>query len=173
MTTWVCLRCEAQNRGRTCEACGWERVAVAAPAVWHCPADGAPLRENGWCTSGRGYALSAKCPFACPLCRQPLHWSGGCPHCHGCTTGDREDWTYPGDRWEVDDESKHWRRVLVGARPATTKAEVAQHRAENRRRLAPLFTDERVIFASLFTDRRVIAISRSCALPVAYAMVAA
>ena len=46
--------------------------------------------------------MTMNCPFVCPLCRNPRMWSGGCFYCHGTSTGRREDWAFPGDRYELD-----------------------------------------------------------------------
>jgi len=59
---------------------------------------------------------------ACPHCRGPLDWDGGCNRCHGCTTGRKEDWTFPGDKYEL--QKGHWQRV-EGPRRACTPEENA------------------------------------------------
>jgi len=69
----------------------------------------------------------------CTLCRGPLDWDGGCNRCHGCTSGRREDWTFPGNKYELD--KGHWHRVC-GPRKALTPAEVKQLMADVRRQLA-------------------------------------
>jgi hypothetical protein len=61
------------------------------------------------------------CPFACPMCRKPLEWSGACYACHGTITGQREDWSFPGDRYEL--ERGHWVKVAAGPRPACSRVE--------------------------------------------------
>ena len=89
-----------------------------------CPIDRVPLLATGYCPKGQGIPywtedehglLRRACPFACPLCRHPLDWSGGCTACHGCTTGRRKDWAFPGDRYDryTDDglpigDGWHW-----------------------------------------------------------------
>jgi len=50
-----------------------------------------------------------------------LDWDGGCIRCHGCTTGRREDWTFPGDKYEI--QKGHWQRVADGPRLACTPEE--------------------------------------------------
>lgn len=88
------------------------------------------MAADGFCMAGNGYPLGTACPFVCPICRQPLDWSGGCVSCHGCTTGKREDWTFPGDGYythEVDGkqigDGHHWVKGQDGPRPAATLAE--------------------------------------------------
>ena len=77
----------------------------------------ARLLASGLCSATGGYPASARCPHACPICRGPLGWEGGCERCHGCTTGQREDWTFLGDRYELD--KGHWQKV-DGPRKACT-----------------------------------------------------
>jgi hypothetical protein len=82
------------------------------------------LRGDGWCPIGDAYATNAPCPFVCPICRGPLNWTGGCNACHGCTTGDRADWTFPGDRYERDKKNPgHYVQVLKAGRAACTPRE--------------------------------------------------
>ena len=118
-----CPNCEKLFGGPKCPLCGWQTVSLAtttaalatfAPAR-RCPFDGAPLEGDHFCPRGDGYPIGTVCPFACPICRQPLEWSGGCFACHGCTTGTREDWTFPGDGYythEMDGkqigDGHHW-----------------------------------------------------------------
>jgi hypothetical protein len=98
----------------TCEGCGAERPALPAiPSTSMLPALRPVLAA---------YPAQTPCPFACPICRAPLAWDGGCDACHGCTSGRREDWTFPGDRYELDDG--YWRKVS-GPRQACTPAENA------------------------------------------------
>jgi len=99
-----CPDCEKAFRGARCPTCGWAPPAPpplreAKPA--YCALDGTTL-ERGFCHAGGGYPVTSACPFACPLCGQRLGWDGGCEACHGCTTGRREDWTFPGHRFELD-----------------------------------------------------------------------
>ena len=118
---WQC-RCGAFNRpiDPDCEACGQQRVHESPPdSAPHCPLDGAALDRDGSCPRGGGFPLTMRCPFACPFCRQPLEWSGGCLHCDGSATpSDRATWTIPGARYEFDDEhgrprgdGQHWIRA--------------------------------------------------------------
>lgn len=126
---WTCANCHVLNpsHATACEACGRDREAAAQPSKGKtpaiCPADGARLQADGWCPQGNGYLAHMACPFACPICRQLLSWDGGCEHCHGCTTGEREDWTFPGDRYELD--AGHWQKILAGPRRACTREENA------------------------------------------------
>lgn len=109
---------------------------------------GTPLQSDGFCYQGNGYpylrrqrvqlvdqawevrTLVFPCPFACPVCRHPLEWDGRCEACHGCTTADRADWTFPGDRYDRWDDAgrsvgdaSHWVRT-DGPRPALTRDQV-------------------------------------------------
>lgn len=125
-----------------------------------CPHDGAILDTSGVCHLGGGYGylayrevllddnktdvrlLARPCPFACPICREFLEWDGRCEKCHGCTSGSRDDWTFPGDRYDLfDDEGKplpdgtkaggqHW--IKTGG---PRKAVSASANAENLRLL--------------------------------------
>lgn len=74
-----------------------------------CPFDGTRLEtsgpDRGFCERGGGYPVSLNCAFACPLCGQSLGWAGGCHHCHGTRTGQREDWTFPGDGYYTHTET--------------------------------------------------------------------
>ena len=87
-----------------------------------CPWDGSVLKSaGGLCPKGGGYPFGMDCPFACPVCRAPLSWTGGCNACHGARTGRREDWVMPGDRYDLyDDEGRplhdghHWILVQRG-----------------------------------------------------------
>lgn len=116
---WTCRSCGASNkaRARECEGCGREKVATAAKSTL-CPMDGTPLDE-GFCRVGNGYPGTWACPFACPLCRQPLTWAGACLACYGTPTRRREDWRFGGDRYEY--ERGHWVRS-GGPRPVVAKA---------------------------------------------------
>lgn len=71
-----------------------------------CPVDAAALDYRGFCELGRGYPEGMRCPFVCPLCRKRLSWSGACLTCFGTSTGRREDWSIPGDRYEL--QGRHW-----------------------------------------------------------------
>lgn len=95
-----------------------ELAAVApGPGLLFCLSHGVELRSNGWCSVGNAYATNAACPFSCPICRAPLDWVGGCARCHGCTTGDRRDWTFPGARYERDaDNPGHYKLVAEPGR---------------------------------------------------------
>jgi hypothetical protein len=111
MHRWICPRCGTRVRGETCRRCGIDRPAEPGRppperVEWtkpeSCPNDGALLDDHRYCHRGRGYAAGTECPFSCPLCRGPLGWAGDCQQCHGTTTGRREDWTFPGQRYEFD-----------------------------------------------------------------------
>lgn len=112
-----------------------------------CPADHTTLRGDGWCATGQGYPLEWPCPFACPMCRGPLSWDGGCERCHGCTTGERVDWTFPGDRYDTHDDDgqplgdgRHWVKI-DGPRavlPPDQAKEQAQLIARVLARMGPL-----------------------------------
>lgn len=119
---WTCS-CGQKNTDRveTCE-CGAERPtrAESAPRRTRCSC-GAELMASGLCSETGGYPLGMTCPFACPMCRQSLSWEGACFSCHGTSTGRREDWTMPGDRYEPVEG--HWQRILAGPRRACTVAE--------------------------------------------------
>lgn len=68
------------------------------------------------------FTLAVKCPFACPVCAQPLEWHGGCYQCHGSATPwDRDTWTFPGDRYERTEEG-HWEKI-DRPHPACTPAQ--------------------------------------------------
>jgi hypothetical protein len=99
------------------------RGAEPAAQVF-CLVHGVELRSNGWCGLGKAYASNAVCPFTCPICRGPLDWKGGCGRCHGCTTGEKADWTFPGDRYERDDDNPgHFEATLKAGRAACTPRE--------------------------------------------------
>jgi hypothetical protein len=124
MAFWTC-GCGAVNGARSvkCEICDEPKPKGAKveldakkPAV--CETDGSVL-ENGFCHAGGGYAKHWPCPFVCSICRGPLTWNGGCHRCHGCRTGERDDWTYPGDRYELD--AGHWRLVAKGPFPVASQ----------------------------------------------------
>ena len=120
-----CPNCSRLFTGAACKVCGWQ-----VPAEVHQPARpprtvcdcGSSLLASGRCSSTGGYPATATCPLACPICRGALGWDGGCQRCYGCTTGKREDWTFPGDRYELD--KGHWQKV-DGPRPACTPAQNA------------------------------------------------
>ena len=137
---WICA-CGASNKApdNVCETCGEIRPAVALEAGSkgqpECYIDGEMLQGDGFCVRGGGYPLNLVCHFACPYCRGPLGWDGGCGRCFGSLTStDRRTWTFPGDRYELDDErgqprgdGKHWVLVAKGPRPVyrPTKGEYA------------------------------------------------
>lgn len=136
-TGWTCASCRASNASMWtyCEACGQERggagtkpgsPAKASRTSCDC---GAGLTTQGLCERFGGYPATSTCPFTCPICRGPLDWSGGCERCHGCTSGRREDWTFPGDRYAL--EKGHWQRV-DGPRRACTREQNAKGMAEVR-----------------------------------------
>ena len=138
----VCAECEASRPEPN------ER-SPSAPAR-RCPIDGTDLRADGLCAFGQGYPITMACPIACPFCRHALTWEGRCFSCHGCTSGQREDWTIPGDRYEL--VQGHWQLREKGPQRCSTVAEnraalrvveaVYQRRkteAEGRRALEGLF----------------------------------
>jgi hypothetical protein len=47
--------------------------------------------------------------------------------CHGCTTGRREDWSYPGDRYEL--EKQHWVKVGGPSRAIVVEGNLSAMRA--------------------------------------------
>lgn len=125
-TSWTCRNCHGSNAAEwtICEGCGGVREAVevplAPPPKRKCTSCGVVLLASGLCSAKGGYSSAMACPHACPICRGPLAWDGGCDRCHGCTSGKREDWTFPGDRYELD--KGHWQRV-DGPRKACTPDE--------------------------------------------------
>lgn len=125
MAYWICAACGVNNREQDdrCEECG-RAAAPRGKAEPEAPSRacdcGGMLDARGWCDRASGFTHLARCPYVCPLCRQPLTWEGGCGRCHGCTTGRREDWAFPGDRYEVTDG--HYRKVC-GPRQACSPAE--------------------------------------------------
>lgn len=119
---WQCTACRAKNDAgaEQCEHCG---VARPEPKVREgkeagrprqCELDGGPLDARGYCSVANGFVAAAPCPFACPFCRHALTWEGKCFACFGCSSGQREDWTVPGDRYELD--KGHWYLVEKGPR---------------------------------------------------------
>jgi hypothetical protein len=93
-----------------------------------CPLDGAILGDLGWCKKAGGYPFTLPCPFVCPICRGALGWSGECNSCHGSRTGERADWSFPGDGYYTHDaegapigDGKHYVKQQ-GPRPAAPKA---------------------------------------------------
>lgn len=81
--------------------------APEAPPRLTC--DCGSILVDGLCRTSGGYPATMTCPFSCPICRGPLSWAGACERCHGCTSGRREDWTFPGARYEL--EKGHWQLV--------------------------------------------------------------
>jgi len=122
---WTC-ECKALNTSSAavCSVCGLDRTPRKAKAargtVSICPADNA-LVKNGVCSRTGEFPMTERCPFACPICRKPLEWSGACHRCHGTTSGQREDWSFPGDRYEL--EGGHWVKTADGPRRACTRGE--------------------------------------------------
>lgn len=99
------------------------QVITLETAPVFCLVHGAELR-GAWCPVGQAYATNAACPFACPICRGPLDWKGGCERCHGCTSGNKADWTFPGDRYERDEENPgHYRLAVKAGRASCTPRE--------------------------------------------------
>lgn len=91
-----------------------------------CPYDGAELDTREFCPEGMGYPNSVPCPFACPICRKPLEWSGACHTCHGREShGDPR--CMPGDRYDLFDDvgkpigdGQHWTKIERGPVGAVT-----------------------------------------------------
>jgi len=82
---------------------------------------GETLTGSGRCPNTGLYSRAISCPFVCPICRGPLDWVGGCERCHGSVdSGDRDTWTFPGDRYEH--QACSWVRI-DGPRKACTRAE--------------------------------------------------
>lgn len=150
---WKCA-CGADNKApdQTCETCGEVRpsaaLAAGSTAERRCPYDGEGLRSDGFCVRGGGYPLGLECQTACPYCRGLLSWSGGCGRCFGTTTSaDRRTWTFPGDRYECDDEQgrprgdgRHWILVAKGPRPVYRPTQTES--ATLRKTLASIGTEE-------------------------------
>lgn len=120
-----CPDCEVRLKRGICPKCGWSPPLPDAPTgalvIRPCWVDGATRAPDGFCPTGNGYPVGIRCPFACSLCRHPLSWDGTCFACHGTDTGRREDWSFPGARYEL--EASHWRKVADGPRSACTAAE--------------------------------------------------
>jgi hypothetical protein len=96
-----CPDCGKLFSKRRC-SCGFEPEKLRQLSQAElCPFDGTRLDPSGpfkgFCERGGGYPVSLICAFACPLCGKGLGWSGGCHGCHGTRSGQREDWTFPGD----------------------------------------------------------------------------
>ena len=129
--TWTC-RCGARNEGTSpCEGCGAQhqtgrasRGSRDAPARRERCDCGSALLASGICADTGGYPLSSRCPFICPYCRGELEWSGACPRCYGCTTGRREDWTFPGKEYRPD--KGHWQETGPANRKACSPEENAE-----------------------------------------------
>ena len=107
---------------------------AASTVPTHCPYHEPPVelerRQFGlWCPAGQGYPLFIRREEACPMCRRPLEWDGGCFACHGTETGQRADWVFPGQRYDHHEEDgtpigdgQHWVKVMgPPGRPALTK----------------------------------------------------
>jgi hypothetical protein len=120
---------------------GLPEPATASPITRRCPHDGAELEASGFCARGGGFPLGQPCRFACPICGGALDWSGGCDRCHGAASGHREDWSFPGDRYDCyDDKGKpigdgvHWVKT-DGPRRACSPEENRENAALLRRTL--------------------------------------
>jgi len=116
--TWIC-DCGRRNSADrdTCVDCERARPdqperRVKAKVMRRCEVDDGTIDERGYCSSANAFVSWAWCPFVCPLCRHPLTWDGVCFACFGCSTGKREDWTIPGDRYET--QKGHWYMVEQG-----------------------------------------------------------
>ena len=143
MTPQSCPTCEKPVRGKSCRTCGWtptpqpkdedrhprhgDRCACGSQlelTTIRCAATGLCPRYV-WRQEGREpFTLATPCPYACPTCRHALSWNGGCLTCYGsANSGDRDTWTFPGDRYERD--SYHWVKV-DGPRRAVSPLENMQ-----------------------------------------------
>lgn len=161
---WTCPTCGAANapQARACEGCGTERarggqtpLAELVGARCGCGAEreagGRCLATGQWPryvtrprADGRGVeAMYPPCPTACPICRQRLSWSGACFACHGSRTGDREDWTHPGDCYEPDADGAHWVKAGGPARNIT-RAELTELVRQIRGVMAAMTPDQEV-----------------------------
>lgn len=119
---WACRCGKKRNARNYCAECGLEKPGPELPAPVHvarpvCRACHAPLLASGLCSATGGYPVGMKCPFACPVCRGPLEWHGGCYACHGAMTK-ADPWRFPGDRYDCFDEygqplggGLHWIRT--------------------------------------------------------------
>lgn len=109
---------------------------AARKPLTHCPYhEGVSLAADGYCPVAGGYPLGVLRAESCPYCRAALEWDGGCLRCHGCGTGERRDWTFPGSRFDrFDDQGQpigdgqHW--VLTDA--TTDRAAVSPEDASTR-----------------------------------------
>jgi hypothetical protein len=112
-----CPECGSQTRGYTCRKCGWKDPragkATTESGGAYCPACHYPLRSDGFCDKGQGYAKTLpRSPAICPTCRSFLEWGGHCFGCHGAHDGRREHWSVPGHRHELVED--HWVQVELG-----------------------------------------------------------
>lgn len=148
---WLCDGCGTEHtvRVRTCPVCGRDRTAPKATRQDHepvgkpketgiCQLDKTPLMDRGFCPRGNGYPGGWACPFACPLCGQPLAWDGFCRACLGRARGGAP--TFPGDRYEL--EAGHWVKTDPGPRPILPRAQSAQQVQAVIRELAGLEAEE-------------------------------
>lgn len=130
MAMLECPDCDVRLKRGLCPKCGWSPPVEEAPGMAFVPAmracwvEGARREEDGFCSTGNGYPRGMRCPFACPLCRHPLTWDGACFACHGTTTGQRENWTFPGDCYEL--VKQHWVKTDSGPRPSLSVADAIQ-----------------------------------------------
>jgi hypothetical protein len=130
-----CPNCEKDYHGRACPDCGFTlKTLEKSSTVPHCPIDGQPLHTEpptkGFCERGGGYPVTMSCPFACPICRHDLDWSGGCSGCHGTQSMSGKDWTFPGDGYYTHDvqgrpigDGQHYVKEQ-GSRPAASPRDV-------------------------------------------------
>lgn len=129
MAYWICSGCGVRNREQDdrCEECGiraaprGQRAAEDEEVERRTCACGGSLDARGFCGRGNGFPMVVRCPFVCPRCRYPLHWDGGCESCRGTSTARREDWAFPGDRYEL--EAGHYVKVAGGPRSACSSVE--------------------------------------------------
>lgn len=114
-------------------------------ALTTCPFHpGQRLEPDGFCPPGQGYPLGVLRQESCPYCRGALEWDGGCLRCHGCGTGERGDWSFPGARYDRYDDhgqpigdGQHW--VLTDPtrdRPVSSRSDADTRLAAIQRILA-------------------------------------
>jgi len=154
MTAPACPRCGAPLGDPTlCEQCAWTASPAAAELgrATRCPVHHVALEQGpgpagsrAWCPVAGRYSVAAPCPFACPHCRGPLDWQGGCDRCHGAPMGQRAEWTFPGDRYDRTDDlghplgdGWHWYVTSRGPRPASPPPDWRQLEATLARLGAP------------------------------------
>src|SRR5882724_1007382 len=105
MPDWRCRSGHLNpTASKACEECGEARGGRRATKTRQKRCDcGASVLASGLCSETGCYPASMlACPLACPVCRGPLEWDGGCHRCYGALdTRRRVEWCFPGDRFEV------------------------------------------------------------------------